>query len=213
MEMTMKTSTKFWDKIADRYSKRPISDEAAYQRKLQISRQYFEPEMDVLEFGCGTGGTAILHAPFVKHIRATDISPRMIEIAKERQSKANAGNVTFEVASIETINVPDASLNVVMGMSILHLLDDERAAIAKVYRMLKPGGVFISSTTCLGDHLKIFKYIEPIGRFLGLMPSVNVFTQDHLMRELRGAGFQIEHEWRPGKIAATFVVARKPASV
>jgi cyclopropane fatty-acyl-phospholipid synthase-like methyltransferase len=46
--------------------------------------------MELLEFGCGTGGTAIIHAPHVKHIRAIDISPRMIEIAKSRAEAASA---------------------------------------------------------------------------------------------------------------------------
>jgi len=37
-----------------------------------------------LEFGCGTGSTALLHASFVKHMTATDISDEMIEIAKQK---------------------------------------------------------------------------------------------------------------------------------
>ena len=60
----MGTSSKFWDRIADRYSRRPVADEAAYQKKLEVTRQYFRPEMQVLEFGCGTGSTAIAHAPY-----------------------------------------------------------------------------------------------------------------------------------------------------
>ena len=60
----MTQSTKFWGKIADRYAKQPITDEATYQKKLQVTREYFQPEMEVLEFGCGTGSTAILHAPY-----------------------------------------------------------------------------------------------------------------------------------------------------
>ena len=70
----MSQTSKFWDKIAEKYAKRPIADEAAYQRKLAVTRDYFRPDMEVLEFGCGTGTTAINHAPYVKHIRATDIS-------------------------------------------------------------------------------------------------------------------------------------------
>ncbi|EAM49492.1 hypothetical protein WH8501_27790 [Crocosphaera watsonii WH 8501] len=66
----MTTSTKFWDKIADKYSKQPIVDEESYQKKLTVTQEYFNPDMEVLEFGCGTGGTAIIHAPYVKHIRA-----------------------------------------------------------------------------------------------------------------------------------------------
>ena len=73
----MAQPTKFWDKIADHYSKQPIADEAAYQKKLQVTQAYFQPEMEVLEIGCGTGSTALIHAPYVKHIRAIDFSANM----------------------------------------------------------------------------------------------------------------------------------------
>ena len=57
-----------------------------------------------------------------------------------------------------------------LGLSILHLLEDKEEVIAKGYKMLKPGGVFITSTVCLGDTMKIFKVIAPIGKFFGLLP-------------------------------------------
>ena len=56
----MATSARFWDRIAERYSKSPVADEAAYQKKLQVTREYFRPDMEVLEIGCGTGSTAIV---------------------------------------------------------------------------------------------------------------------------------------------------------
>jgi len=85
--MTVSTSppsAKFWDRIADRYSRKPVADEAAYQKKLQVTREYLRPDMEVLEFGCGTGSTAIVHAPCVKQIRAIDVSAKMIEIARHK---------------------------------------------------------------------------------------------------------------------------------
>ena len=47
----MNHSTKFWDKIAESYSKQPVIDEAAYEKKLQITQAYFQADMEVLEFG------------------------------------------------------------------------------------------------------------------------------------------------------------------
>jgi hypothetical protein len=76
--------------------------------------------------------------------------------------------------------------------------------------MLKPGGVFVSSTACIGDTMKFFKYIGPIGRFLGLMPLVEVFTTEELVADLTDAGFEIDHQWQPGKGKAVFIVAVKP---
>jgi ubiquinone/menaquinone biosynthesis C-methylase UbiE len=207
----MNQSSSFWDKIAERYSKRPVADEAAYQKKLQVTREYFRPDTEVLEFGCGTGSTAISHSPHVRHIQAIDISSKMIEIARGKADQENVDNVTFEQSTIEQIRVPDQSLDVVLGLSILHLLDKKEEAIAKVHRMLKPGGVFVTSTTCIGDTMRFFKVIVPVGMFLGLMPLVKVFTTEDLVTSLTDAGFEIDYQWQPGKGKAVFIVAKKAA--
>ena len=205
----MDQSARFWDKIAERYSKRPVSDEAAYQKKLQVTREYFRPDMEVLEFGCGTGSTAIAHAPHVKHIRAIDISSKMIEIAQGKAAAGNIKNVTFERSTIDDISVPDQTFDAVLGLNILHLLDNREGAIARVHRMLKPGGIFVTSTACLGDTMKFLKFVAPIGRVFGLIPLVKVFTTRELVARLTEAGFKIDHQWLPGKYKAVFIVAKK----
>ena len=205
----MDQSAKFWDKIANRYSKRPIADEAAYQKKLHITREYFRPDMEVLEFGCGTGTTAISHAPYVKHIQAIDISSKMLEIAEGKADAKNIKNVTFKRVAIDVSGFADQSLDVVLGLSILHLLDNMDEVIAGVYKMLKPGGIFVTSTACIGDSMKFFKIIVPIGKYFGLMPLVKVFTTRELEDSLSDAGFEIDYQWQPGKNKAVFIVAMK----
>jgi ubiquinone/menaquinone biosynthesis C-methylase UbiE len=205
----MQKSSRFWDRIAERYSRKPVADEASYQKKLEVTRSYFRPDMEVLEFGCGTGSTAITHAPYVGHIRAIDISSKMIEISREKAARANIENVVFEQSTIEEITVSDGSMDAVLGLSILHLLEDKEAAIAKVHRMLKPGGVFVTSTACIGDSMKFFKIVAPIGKLLGLMPLVRVFTTQGLVDSLGKAGFEIDYQWQPGKGKAVFIVAKK----
>jgi len=206
----MDQSTKFWDKIAGRYSKRPVADEAAYQKKLQVTREYFQPDMEVLEFGCGTGSTAIIHAPYVNHIQAIDISSKMIEIAQGKADAKNVKNVTFEQSTIDEFSVSDQTFDAVLGLSILHLLDNKEEIIAKVHKMLKPGGIFVTSTACIGDTMmRCLKFIVPIGKFFGLMPQVMVFTTKELEDSLTDTGFQIDHQWQPGKGKAVFIVAKK----
>jgi len=201
-------SSFFWNLIAQRYSKQPVPDEAAYQKKLQITRDYLQPDMEVLEFGCGSGSTALAHAPYVKHIQAIDFSAKMIAIAQGKADAENIENVTFRRASIDEINVADQALDVVMGHSILHLLDNRRQVIAKIYRMLKPGGVFISSTICIADEMKYFRFIAPIFRIVGL--TLQIFTTKELQDSFIDAGFAIDHQWQPpGKGKSVFMVARK----
>ena len=210
-EKKLSKRTRFWDRIAAKYSRQPVANEEAYQHKLAVTREYFEPDMSVLEFGCGTGTTAISHAPYVKHIRATDFSPNMIEIARRKAQAAGVTNVTFECVAVEEIAAADESYDVIMGHSILHLLEDRDAVIAQVRRLLKPGGVFVSSTVCLGDKMGWFRLIAPIGRALGFFPLVRVFNGEDLVRALRDGGFHIDYKWRPEKGLSLFLVAKKPA--
>lgn len=208
----MPKPSRFWDWIAKRYARKPVADEASYQRKLQVTRDYFRPDMEVLEFGCGTGSTAIAHAPYVKHIRATDISAKMLEIARRKADADGVANVTFEQSAIDDFDAPAESFDAVLGLSILHLLEDKDTVIAKVHEMLKPGGVFVSSTACLGDTATIFKYIAPVGHALGVLPLVRFFTVQDLVESLTKAGFEIDHQWQPGPGKSVFIVAKKAAA-
>ncbi len=205
----MDQSVRFWDKIAERYSETPIADEAAYKKKLEFTRHYFRPDMQVLEFGCGTGSTAILHAPYVRHILAIDISSKMIDIARRKVDAKCIENITFQRAAIDDIDVPDGTMDAVLGLSILHLLGNRDSVISRVHRMLKPRGIFVSNTACLGDSMGFFKFFAPIGKFIGLLPLVKVFTTGELVASLTGAGFEIDHQWQPGKNTGVFIVAKK----
>jgi SAM-dependent methyltransferase len=181
-----------------------------YEKKLDVTRKYFQPDMEVLEIGCGTGTAAIAHAPYVGHILATDLAPRMIEIATDKAAAANIDNVTFKASSVEALDLPDASIDAVMAHNLLHLLEDREAAIADIHRVLKPGGVFVTSTACLGDMMLPLRLIVPVGRFLRLFPLVKIFSAAELKESLEKAGFEIDYEWQPKKNAAVFIVSRKP---
>lgn len=205
----MNSSVKFWDRFANRYAKQPIGDDAAYQEKLRITRKYLNPGSRVFEFGCGTGSTALLHAPYVKEIIATDYSASMIAIASGKADSQGVTNVSFRQSGVEEFS-DDRRFDAVLGMSILHLVDNKDDVIAKVYDMLEPAGVFMSNTACIGKGSFLLKLLLPIGSFTGLLPSVRFFTDEDLINSLKGAGFSIDHMWQPEKGQALFIVAKKP---
>jgi len=206
----MNSSARFWNRLAKRYSKKAVPDEAIYKKKLEITQGYFRPELKLLEIGCGTGSTALTHAPLVSHILAIDFSEKMIELAEAKRNSAGIQNIDFECRTIEALNAPDNSFDIVLGLSILHLLENWNETIQKTYSLLKPGGRFISSTACIADSMKALKYIAPIGRSIGLLPELAIFTRDELAQGLCAAGFSLEQEWQPEKNQAIFIVARKP---
>ena len=206
----MSNAARFWDKRAEKYALRPVADLETYEKKLEITRSYFQPDSEVLEIGCGTGSTALAHAPHVRHILATDISPAMIDIARSKAEAGRIDNVTFETRAVADHDIAESKYDAILALNLLHLLDNPDAAITAAFRGLKPGGVFVTSTACIGDMSWYFRVIVPVGRSLRLIPLVQVFTQEQLKRSLIEAGFGIDHEWLPKKNAAVFIVAERP---
>lgn len=204
----MKDSKTFWDKRAEKYSRSPIKDQATYQKKLEITQEYLNSDSQLLEFGCGSGGTAIYHAPFVRHVVATDISGKMIEIAKQKAIEAGIGNIHFQQGTLGCLDAHDESFDAVLGLNVLHLLDDVDGAIQKVYQLLKKDGVFVSSTSLIGEVNRGFRWLISAMQLLGMAPYVSRFTKDQLIAKLKAAGFCVEREWRSSS-ESVFIVARK----
>lgn len=198
-------AARFWNKAAKKYSASPVSDQESYEYKLERTAAYFSPEDRVLEIGCGTGSTALIHAPRVSHIDALDFSEAMIDIAREKAKGVE--NINFQVSMIE--DWAETDYDMVMAHSLLHLLEDLDGTLAKVHSVLKRGGVFVSSTVCIRDLNPLLPLVLPIGGLFGLIPKVLNLTESRLIEHLVKAGFQIEENWRPKKGAAVFLVARK----
>lgn len=94
----------------------------------------------VLEYGCGTGSAAFDLAERGADVVGIDISPVAIEAA-ERDARARGvdGGCRFAVMNAESLDLPDASFDVVCGSGVLHHLDLAHA-FPEVARVLKPTG-------------------------------------------------------------------------
>jgi SAM-dependent methyltransferase len=90
-----------------------------------------------LDVGCGSGRWAVLVAPRVKHLHVLDASPLALETA--RQNLAGTPNVSFHLAGVDSIPLPDASLDFAYSLGVLHHVPDTAAAIHDVARKLKHG--------------------------------------------------------------------------
>lgn len=204
----MKDSKVFWNNSAEKYAKSAIKDEASYQKKLAITQEYLNADSYILEFGCGSGSTAICHAPYVQHILATDISDKMIEIAQQRAIKDGIENISFQQGVLDELNIQDQSFDAVLGLNVLHLLKDVDGSINTVNSLLKNNGVFISSTSLIGEVNIVFHWLISAMQFIGLAPYVARFTKKQLINKLIKAGFYIEREWQTSH-ESVFIVAKK----
>ncbi len=186
----MSYSTHFWNAIAGRYAKSPVAKEDIYQLKLAATRRHLRPDMRVLEFGCGTGSTALIHAPHVRHYTAIDVSRNMLKIAKGKLADTNIENLEFQQSAIEEWTAPDESYDLILGLSILHLLHNPDAAMEKAHRMLKPGGLLVTSTVCVGGVSPFMRILLKIGHCIGLLPKVLFFNRSDLEKRINHVGFK-----------------------
>lgn len=206
----MTSALQFWNRSAKRYAQRPVADQVAYEKKLAITQRYLNPDMRVLEFGCGTGSTALQHAPHVQHYLAIDLSPAMIEIARHKTAGISPENVQFEVGTLES-HAHAGPFDAVLGLNILHLLEQPQATVATVFSMLAPGGIFVSSTACLADTRRYLKPVLWFARQIGLAPPVTFLSRRQLDDAIRTAGFTLACQWTPDTSPDNyFVVAQKP---
>jgi ubiquinone/menaquinone biosynthesis C-methylase UbiE len=210
---TADKDARFWDRIARRYAARPVGDTAGYERTLERTRHYLKPTDEAIEFGCGSGTTALKLAPSVARYVATDFSHGMIAIGQAKAEAQGALNVTFAVATPDTALYDDASFDVALAFNVLHLVPALAHALRAVHRLLKPGGLFISKTPCGKEFTPLIRWIVRPAQWLGLAPFVAFFTAEELEREIVAAGFDIVERDRHGtkkkQERRIFLVARK----
>lgn len=205
---------RFWDKIARKYSASPIGDMQGYERTVDRTRQLLRATDTVLELGCGTGTTALKLAPHVARMVATDVSDKMIAIAREKAAAQGCTNAEFTVARPEDAPWPDAAFDAVLAFNLWHLVADRAPALAHVRRVLKPGGLFVSKTPCLAEMNPLIRLAVPVARLIGKAPWVAIFSAGEFEREIEAAGFAIVERARHGsgpKDARIFIVAQKAA--
>ena len=102
----------------------------------------------VLDLACGIGDPALAAAERVGPtgtVIATDISPDMLAFAAQRATAAGLINVELHEMDAEAIDLPDASVDVVLCRLGLMFLPDLDRALAGVRRVLVPGGRFASA--------------------------------------------------------------------
>ncbi|WP_299729591.1 class I SAM-dependent methyltransferase [uncultured Tateyamaria sp.] len=146
----MSKSERFWDQSASNYDNTEKKFEFIHSRSRENTKRYLKDTDIVLDYGCGTGTTACEISGLVKSVRAIDISTGMIEIAKGKAATGGVVNVDFEQADIFDEDFENGSFDVVLAFNMLHTVPDPESVVQRTVELLKPGGLFISVTPCLG---------------------------------------------------------------
>lgn len=106
----------------------------------------------VVDLGCGTGQLSIPLAPGASRVLGVDVSPRMIELLKVNATSQGLDNVEGLVCPIEELDLPAASVDLVVSNYALHHLRDRDKApvIANAARWLRPGGKLVIGDMMFG---------------------------------------------------------------
>lgn len=103
----------------------------------------------ILEFGTGTGSFSIEIAKHCARAHAVDISPQMLELAKQKAKESNVDNIEFHNAGFLTYDHLGNSPDAVVSQLALHHLPDfwKLVALKRIYKMLKTDGKFYLQDT------------------------------------------------------------------
>jgi ubiquinone/menaquinone biosynthesis C-methylase UbiE len=140
-----------WDRAANNWQKwwKSIERGAEKVSRRLIELAEIKEGSRVLDIATGIGEPAITAANRVGsggHVLATDISPQMLSVAKQRAISLGLQNVIeFKEGDIETIDLPSSAFDAVLCRWGLMLLPDLKAGLSNIYQSLLNGGHFAAA--------------------------------------------------------------------
>jgi 2-polyprenyl-3-methyl-5-hydroxy-6-metoxy-1,4-benzoquinol methylase len=206
----MNKSEKFWNKVANRFDQAEKKDEQISNRIIEKTKKYLGTSNIVLDFGCGTGTISNEIAGHVKMIHAIDISSKMIEIARKKTNGRHIENIEYVHSTIFDEKYKRSSFDVILGFYILHLLENIPEAMHRINELLKPGGLIISATPCLGEKMNFLSILLFLESKIGFIPNIKLFKASELKASFANENFGIiETEYLHQRGQQYFIAAKK----
>jgi SAM-dependent methyltransferase len=191
----------------------------------------------VLDLGSGGGIDVLLSAGRVGpsgKAYGLDMTDEMLVLARENQRRAGVNNVEFLKGDIESIPLPNNSVDVIISNCVINLSTDKSKVITEAFRVLKPGGRFAVSDVvirgevppevrrsmelwvgCVAGALTEQQYIDALQNAgfdeIGIEPT-RIYEFEDAKAFLAGSGLESEVLAREvsGRVMGAFVRARKP---
>jgi arsenite methyltransferase len=173
-----------------------------------------KPGETVLDLGSGGGIDVLLSARRVGETGfayGVDMTDEMLDLARANAAKAGATNVEFRKGIIEDLPIDDAVIDVVISNCVINLSTDKPAALAEMFRVLKPGGRIGISDVVAEDQLSPQMRAER-GSYVGCIAGA--LSRTEYLDGLAAVGFTdaevtFTHQAAPGMHSA-IVRAVKP---
>ena len=154
----------------------------------------------IVEVGCGTGLISFEAAKNAKEVLATDISSEMIEQCKSKQVSTNVNNITFSKEDSYSLSFEDSTADKLICCNALHVMDDPSKALGEMKRVLKSDGLLIIPTYCHKEgksiSSRLFRTAIRFASFIGVIPSLHIWSKEDLINVIESAGFRIKDSER-----------------
>jgi len=120
-----------------------FSHRAGDDLKRLIESGEWNPQQQALDIATGGGHTALAVAPLVAQVTVSDLTPRMLEKAREFLLAQGITNAQFQVADAEQLPFPTEAFDRVTCRIAAHHFPNVEQAVQEVVRVLKPGGLYL----------------------------------------------------------------------
>jgi len=145
------STTKATDRLYTEEQRSVLTDEAAGASAgcgNPVGIADARPGETVLDLGSGGGIDCFLAAKEVGetgYVIGIDMTPRMLELARDNAEKLKTENVVFKLGHIESIPQEDNSVDLVISNCVIALSEQKDRVFSEILRILKPGGRFVIS--------------------------------------------------------------------
>ena len=147
-------------------------------------------EETVLDLGSGAGFDCFLAANKVGKtgkVIGVDMTPEMLEKARENAKKGGYSNVEFRLGEIENLPVADNSVDVMISNCVINLSPDKRRVFAEAYRVLRPNGRLMVSDIVLLKELPAF-VMNSLEAYVSCVSGAMI--REEYLRTIENAGFK-----------------------
>jgi arsenite methyltransferase len=144
----------------------------------------------VLDLGSGAGFDCFLAANIVGKtgkVIGVDMTPEMIERARENARKGGYENIEFRLGEIENLPAADNSIDAIISNCVINLSPEKDRVFRDAFRVLKPGGrLMVSDIVLLNELPDPIK--KSVAAYIGCVAGA--VKKDDYLRDIKAAGFK-----------------------
>ena len=143
----------------------------------------------ILDLGSGAGFDCFLAANKVGNtgkVIGVDMTPEMIDAARDNAEKGGYKNVEFRLGEIENLPAADNSVDVIISNCVINLSPDKQRVFNEAYRVLKPGGrIMVSDIVLIKDLPDRIK--NSVAAYIGCISGA--IKKDAYLKTIKDSGF------------------------